>query len=270
MSRVFSVGSRIAGFSSSFHTSSILFSLASKRASARNKKKNIAESADRLKKAEVQRPSVVLGTRTAEDAEKWGHCKLSKVLVDEEKLRTTTELHPVKYSVGVVHMPEDLGYGVDHAEKNMLFEHLPQATLRMTTQVRNSTYSKEIQDGDEETELRKANLLAKALDLRNANAAGIAFENRRRIIEAFSTKENPFDSGRTEVQVALLTYKIRNLWKHLGNFRRDVGNRRNLRKLVHQRARLLLYLKGYDRGRYDIILEQLALEPESIEGELVV
>jgi small subunit ribosomal protein S15 len=43
-----------------------------------------------------------------------------------------------------------------------------------------------------------------------------------------------------------------------------------LRKLVHQRASLLRYLKGHDRGRYDVILEQLALEPESIEGELVI
>jgi len=49
-----------------------------------------------------------------------------------------------------------------------------------------------------------------------------------------------------------------------------VGNRRNLRKLVHQRASLLRYLKGYDRGRYDIVLEQLALEPKSVEGELVI
>lgn len=70
--------------------------------------------------------------------------------------------------------------------------------------------------------------------------------------------------------VALLTFKIRNLWKHLTNFRRDVGNRRNLRRLVHQRASLLRYLKGHDRNRYDVILEHLALEPESIEGELVI
>jgi len=195
---------------------------------------------------------------------------LSKVLVDEEKLRSTTELYPVKYPVGLVHMPRELGYGVKNTEKKLLFEHLPQATLHMTSQVRNPSFTKAMRDEDDETELRKANLLAKALDLRNANAAGIAYENRRRIIEAFSTPENPYDTGRTEVQVALLTYKIRSLWQHLVKFRRDVGNRRNLRKLVHQRARLLRYLKGHDRGRYDVILEQLALELESVEGELVI
>jgi small subunit ribosomal protein S15 len=186
---------------SSFHTSAISFSQASKRASARNKKKNVAQSADRVKEAEEKRPSVVLGTRSAEDSEKWGNCKLSKVLVDEEKLRSTTNLLPEEYNGRVAHMPQDLGYGVQHTEKKLLFEHLPIATLHMTSRVRKpSSFTKEMQEEDEKTELRKANLLALALDLRNANAAGISFENRRRIIEAFSTTENPFDSGRTEVQ----------------------------------------------------------------------
>jgi len=186
---------------SSFHTSAILFSQASKRASARNKKKNVAQSADRVKEAEEKRPSVILGTRTAEEAEKWGDCKLSKFLVDQEKLRSTTNLVPEEYNGRVVQMPQNLGYGVQHAEKKLLFEHLPLATLHMTSQVRKaSSFTKEMQEEDERTELRKANLLALALDLRNANAAGISYENRRRIIEAFSTKENPFDSGRTEVQ----------------------------------------------------------------------
>jgi small subunit ribosomal protein S15 len=97
-------------------------------------------------------------------------------------------------------MPGELGYGVRDAEKKLLFEHLPLATLHMTSQVHKPSFTKEMRDEDEEAELRKANLLAKALDLRNANAAGIAYENRKRIIEAFSTPENPFDSGRTEVQ----------------------------------------------------------------------
>ena len=53
-------------------------------------------------------------------------------------------------------------------------------------------------------------------------------------------------------------------------FKRDTGNRRNLRALVHQRARILRYLKRKSRARYDILLERLSLEPESVEGELVV
>lgn len=69
---------------------------------------------------------------------------------------------------------------------------------------------------------------------------------------------------------ALLTYKIRNLWDHLNKFKRDVGNRRGLRKLVHQRAKILRYLKNVDRDRYDNVLNRLALEAEAVEGELVV
>lgn len=70
----------------------------------------------------------------------------------------------------------------------------------MTSQIRNPSFTKEMRDEDNHAELRKANLLAQALDLRNANAAGVAYENRLRIIEAFSTPKNPFDPGRTEVQ----------------------------------------------------------------------
>lgn len=69
---------------------------------------------------------------------------------------------------------------------------------------------------------------------------------------------------------AILTYRIRNLWTHLTTFKRDVGNRRGLRKLVHQRAKILKYLRRTNRVRYDILLNRLALEPESVEGELIV
>lgn len=69
---------------------------------------------------------------------------------------------------------------------------------------------------------------------------------------------------------ALVTYKIRNLWSHLTTFKRDVGNRRSLLKLVHQRAKILRYLKRLDQNRYDVILRRLALHPKSVEGELTL
>jgi len=74
----------------------------------------------------------------------------------------------------------------------------------------------------------------------------------------------------TSYLAALLTYKIRNLWDHLITFKRDVGNRRSLLKLIHQRAKILRYLKRLDQNRYDIILDRLALEPKSVEGELTL
>lgn len=64
--------------------------------------------------------------------------------------------------------------------------------------------------------------------------------------------------------------QIRNLWSHLTTFKKDIRNRRSLRMLVHQRAKILKYLKRKNRDRYDIVLDRLGLHPEAIEGELVV
>lgn len=68
--------------------------------------------------------------------------------------------------------------------------------------------------------------------------------------------------------VAILTYRIRNLWAHVDNFRRDLHNRRNLQLLLHQRATLLKYLKRTGRSRYNALLPRLGIEPEAVEGEV--
>jgi len=86
----------------------------------------------------------------------------------------------------------------------------------------------------------------------------------------FSQLPWPSDRFTTFLSAALKTYKIRKLWSHLFKFKRDLGNRLGLRKLVHERAKILRYLRSVDRDRYETALERLALEPESVEGELVV
>ena len=53
-------------------------------------------------------------------------------------------------------------------------------------------------------------------------------------------------------------------------YRKDVATRRSLRSLVHQRAKILKYLKRLDRDRYEVCLERLGLEPGAVEGELLV
>jgi small subunit ribosomal protein S15 len=73
-----------------------------------------------------------------------------------------------------------------------------------------------------------------------------------------------------ESEAALLTFKIRDVWSHLTRSKRDIANRRSLGKLVHKRAKLLKYLKRLDLDRYDKVLSRLALEAESVEGELVI
>ena len=64
--------------------------------------------------------------------------------------------------------------------------------------------------------------------------------------------------------------KIRNVWSHLMQRKKDIPSRRALRLLVHQRAKMLKYIKRIDRDRYDKVLERVGLEPGSVEGELVV
>lgn len=67
-----------------------------------------------------------------------------------------------------------------------------------------------------------------------------------------------------------MTMRIRNLWTHLTRHKKDVGNRLSLRKLIHQRAKMLKYLKSTSRDRYEILLPRIGVEPEAVEGELIV
>ncbi|KAF8899295.1 hypothetical protein BD779DRAFT_1666988 [Infundibulicybe gibba] len=269
---VFSTG--VAFRPRSFHTSAGIQAETSRKHIARAvKKSNNIKKEERWRRENANRPSVVLGTRPDDDT-KWQNCDLAKILVDEQELISGPGLHPTEQPVGTVYLPTQLSFGVGETEKRMLFRDLPilsaEAYVPDNTPHYSSSFLESKHSEGTQRELFKANAFAKVLDLRNASAGGIAYENRRRIILAFSEPANPFDPGRSEVQAALLTYKIRNLWTHLTNFKRDIGNRRGLRHLVHQRAKVLKYLKRLDRDRYETVLERLALEPESVEGELVV
>lgn len=197
------IGSRVASSSTttctaSLHTSAVLN--ASKKSSLRTKKINLANTAQRLKEAAAIRPSVVLGTRPHEEAQKWVNCDLAKVIIKEADLTSTTAMNSKEFSIGNVDLPKEFAFGVDTKEQKLLFDELPSVSAQMNANSLPSDSKSEEVVRLEENERLKANLLAKALDLRNANAAGIAFENRRRIIKAFSTPENPYDTGRTEVQ----------------------------------------------------------------------
>ncbi|MHB1135215.1 MAG: 30S ribosomal protein S15 [Coriobacteriia bacterium] len=67
------------------------------------------------------------------------------------------------------------------------------------------------------------------------------------------------DTGSAEVQVALLTQRIRDLTEHLRTHSHDHHTRRGLLKLVGQRRRLLNYLKKNDIERYRAIVAKLGL-----------
>ncbi|MBA2313828.1 MAG: 30S ribosomal protein S15 [Chloroflexi bacterium] len=82
-------------------------------------------------------------------------------------------------------------------------------------------------------------------------------EEKQEIMTGFATKEG--DTGSPEVQVALLTERIRSLTGHLRSFPKDNHSRRGLLKLVGQRRRLLAYLVKKDNARYRAVIARLGL-----------
>ncbi|KAF4584418.1 ribosomal protein S15 precursor-like protein [Ophiocordyceps camponoti-floridani] len=82
------------------------------------------------------------------------------------------------------------------------------------------------------------------------------------------------DTGSSEVQIAILTAKIRKLATMLQSkeSRKDKHNRRRLRLLVHRRQKLLRYLKKRERGggRWTHLIEELGLTPATWEGEITI
>jgi small subunit ribosomal protein S15 len=83
----------------------------------------------------------------------------------------------------------------------------------------------------------------------------LAREEKQQTITGFATKEG--DTGSPEVQIALLTERIRGLTDHLRSFPKDNHSRRGLLKLVGQR--LLAYLIKKDNTRYRAVIGRLGL-----------
>jgi small subunit ribosomal protein S15 len=85
----------------------------------------------------------------------------------------------------------------------------------------------------------------------------LAREQKQEVVSGFATKEG--DTGSPEVQIALLTERIRGLTDHLRSFPKDNHSRRGLLKLVGQRRRLLAYLIKKDNTRYRAVIARLGL-----------
>ena len=85
----------------------------------------------------------------------------------------------------------------------------------------------------------------------------ISKEKKAQIIAEYGRSEG--DTGSPEVQVALLTERIRELTEHLKVNQKDHHSRRGLLKMVGRRRRLLAYLKNTDIERYRSLIERLGL-----------
>ena len=82
-------------------------------------------------------------------------------------------------------------------------------------------------------------------------------KKKTEIINEYATK--PGDTGSPEVQIAVLTERIKDLTEHLKDHKHDHHSRRGLLLLVGQRRRLLGYLQNVDIDRYRSLIEKLGL-----------
>jgi len=80
-------------------------------------------------------------------------------------------------------------------------------------------------------------------------------EEKQDIVKKFGKSEN--DSGRSEVQIALLTKRINDLTDHFSTHKKDHHSRRGLMMMVGKRRRLLDYLTAKDIERYRVIIKEL-------------
>ena len=85
----------------------------------------------------------------------------------------------------------------------------------------------------------------------------ITKEKKAEIIAKYGKDAN--DTGSTEVQVALLSFRIAELTEHLKSNPKDHHSRRGLYKMIGQRRGLLEYLKGKDIEGYRALIEKLGL-----------
>ncbi|KAG5335178.1 hypothetical protein C0989_002006 [Termitomyces sp. Mn162] len=204
------------------------------------RKSNIVKQEERQREAQENKPHVILGMRRGKEGEwekcllakiliTEEELGISNELVPTEQTIGTVYL-PKQFNFGVGEAEKQLLFkslpiltsmgGKDYVKDKKRTENAISATDSTGTgnaiPATNSTGTGDaipeyvsIESLEEEQnvwrknlvkEHGKANAFARVIDLRNANAAGIAYENRRRIIEAFSTPQNPFDTGRSEVQ----------------------------------------------------------------------
>ncbi|MGH6910824.1 MULTISPECIES: 30S ribosomal protein S15 [Hypericibacter] len=85
----------------------------------------------------------------------------------------------------------------------------------------------------------------------------ITAERKQSLMKEYARKEG--DTGSPEVQVAVLSERIKNLTDHLQSHEKDFHSRRGLLVMVGQRRRLLDYLKRTDDPRYQELVQRLGL-----------
>jgi small subunit ribosomal protein S15 len=86
---------------------------------------------------------------------------------------------------------------------------------------------------------------------------GLFAEQKKEILGKFGV--HPTDTGSPEIQIALLSERIKYLTEHFKTHQKDHHSRRGLLKLVGQRKRMLSYLRKKDAERYRTLIQELGL-----------
>ena len=85
----------------------------------------------------------------------------------------------------------------------------------------------------------------------------ISAERKNEVVREYALHEG--DTGSPEVQVAILSERIKNLTGHLQTHKKDFHSRRGLLIMVGQRRRLLDYVKSREQSRYETLIQRLGL-----------
>ncbi|KAG9296247.1 hypothetical protein G9A89_014839 [Geosiphon pyriformis] len=218
------------------HTTSYL--LKNKKKSRDIKRKHLAQKATRAAEEVASRPSPIVGIPTE---------------------FTRSLLRPAQAYQAAVdpNLPQIKTFNLDEKDEKFLTEVVPQAAIDLPTTV--NPYV---------TEAEKAETVQKIVSLHNANAHAVLIHNVKRAVEQFARFEG--DTGTPEVQAAVWTVRILNLYEHAKNNHKDHDNFRSLRKMVHNRQSILRYLKKKDLERYYTCLKRLGLDSRVVEKEIVI
>lgn len=81
--------------------------------------------------------------------------------------------------------------------------------------------------------------------------------DKESVIKQYQLSDN--DTGSSEVQIALLTERVKHLTEHLRDHRKDFHSRRGLIHMTNRRRKLLNYLKRKDLNKYNEIIHRLGI-----------
>lgn len=171
-----------------------------------SKKDNAERRAERARDAKHTRPDPILG-HSPGDNSKWLNCDLAKVLVSQSELQSPSASVPPLDIVQPLKPPDHFQWGIggDSHLQHFLMESVPEVSSQQSLKnmdvvnPQDPTIKRKMFEAQWD-QMHNAHMLTRLMDLRNASAAGIAFENRRRCVEAFSAPGKPNDTGRPEVQ----------------------------------------------------------------------